>query len=167
LVPDIVGHHTKDKGNLGVAKAHADLVAQGYIVLLPLTEHAPFDVVAYSDERFWRVQVKCRALRAGTVRVIFESTWADVNGIHKRPTDKSQIDIVCIYCPDTDECYYFDPKNCGTSVKLRVTPSLNNQKVGIIDASNLRFMPTEARLPASAAAAPAAAATEPAEAASA
>jgi hypothetical protein len=34
-------HHTKDKGDLGVAKAHADLVAQGYVVLFPATEHAP------------------------------------------------------------------------------------------------------------------------------
>jgi hypothetical protein len=44
-----VAHHTKDKGDLGVAKAHADLVSQGYVVLFPATEHAPFDLVAYRD----------------------------------------------------------------------------------------------------------------------
>ncbi|WP_371815001.1 group I intron-associated PD-(D/E)XK endonuclease [Mycobacterium sp. DL440] len=39
-------HHTKDKGELGVAKAHADLVGKGFYVLFPATEHAPFDLVA-------------------------------------------------------------------------------------------------------------------------
>ncbi|MEA3055553.1 MAG: hypothetical protein QOD30_985, partial [Actinomycetota bacterium] len=36
-----LAHHTKNKGDLGVAKAHADLVGQGFIVLFPTTEHAP------------------------------------------------------------------------------------------------------------------------------
>ena len=39
-------HHTKDKGDLAVVKVQADLVEQGASVLLPLTEHAPFDLVA-------------------------------------------------------------------------------------------------------------------------
>ena len=43
----MAAHHTKDKGDLGVAKAYADLVGQGYTVLFPATEHAPFDLVAY------------------------------------------------------------------------------------------------------------------------
>lgn len=47
-----MAHHTKDKGDLGVAKAHADLTAQGFMVLMPLTEHAPFDLVAYRDGVF-------------------------------------------------------------------------------------------------------------------
>ncbi|MET0901103.1 MAG: group I intron-associated PD-(D/E)XK endonuclease [Mycobacterium sp.] len=37
-----MAHHTKDKGDLGVAKVHADLVSQGFTVLFPATEHAPF-----------------------------------------------------------------------------------------------------------------------------
>ena len=37
-------------------------------MLLPLTEHAPFDLVAYKDGRFYRVQVKYRAAKDGFVR---------------------------------------------------------------------------------------------------
>lgn len=48
----MVRHHTKDKGDLGVAKAHADLVTKGFYVLFPTTEHAPFDLVAYADGAF-------------------------------------------------------------------------------------------------------------------
>jgi len=55
-------HHTKDKGDLGVAHAIADLADQGFVVLTALCEHAPFDLVAYRDGTFVRVQVKYRAL---------------------------------------------------------------------------------------------------------
>jgi len=137
-----MGHHTKDKGDLGVAKAHADLTAQGFVVLLPLTEHAPFDLVTYRDGRFWRVQVKYRTARDGAVNVIFSSTWSDTHGIHKQPIDKSQVDVICIYCPDTDECYYVDPSAYGRSVKLRLSPARNSQVVGINVAASLRQMPT-------------------------
>jgi hypothetical protein len=53
-------HHTKSKGDLGVAKAYCDLVEKGYIVLFPATKHAPFDFVAYDGKRFIRIQVKYR-----------------------------------------------------------------------------------------------------------
>ncbi|WP_460849274.1 group I intron-associated PD-(D/E)XK endonuclease [Nocardioides ultimimeridianus] len=51
-------HHTKDKGDLAVAKAHADLVGTGCVVLFPTTEHAPFDLVAYRDGAFSRVLLR-------------------------------------------------------------------------------------------------------------
>lgn len=81
-------HHTKDKGDLGVAKAHADLVGKGYYVLFPATEHAPFDLVAYAAGTFHRIQVKYRSARAGAVRLNFRSTWADRHGAHSTPIDK-------------------------------------------------------------------------------
>jgi hypothetical protein len=59
------GHHTKDKGDLAVAKVHAGFVERGAIVLLPVTEHAAFDLVAYVDATFYRVQVKHRRLTRG------------------------------------------------------------------------------------------------------
>ena len=74
-------HHTKDKGDLGVAKAHADLVTKGFYVLFPATEHAPFDLVAYADGTFHRVQVRYRAARGGAVQLNLRSTWS---GQHKR-----------------------------------------------------------------------------------
>jgi hypothetical protein len=133
-------HHTKDKGDLGVAKAHADLTAQGFMVLLPMTEHAPFDLVVYKDGRFRRVQVKYRSVNAGAVRVKFYASWADRNGNHARPIDKSQIDVICVYCPDTDECYYVSPGAHGVSVSLRVTASRNNQALGVLHASSFRSL---------------------------
>ncbi|HEX4906063.1 MAG TPA: group I intron-associated PD-(D/E)XK endonuclease, partial [Acidimicrobiales bacterium] len=80
-----LAHHTKNKGDLGVAKAHADLVAQGYMVLFPTTEHAPFDLVTYDGTAFLRVQVKYRSARSGSLEVQFKSMWADRHGTHAVP----------------------------------------------------------------------------------
>jgi hypothetical protein len=45
-------HHTKNKGDLGVLKACADLAQQGFLVLNPLSEHSPFDLFAYKNLAF-------------------------------------------------------------------------------------------------------------------
>ena len=133
-----LAHHTKNKGDLGVAKAHADLVAQGYMVLFPATEHAPFDLVAYDGSAFLRVQVKYRSARSGALEVQFKSMWADRNGTHAAPMDKASVDVVCIYCPETDECYYVRPAEHGASVTLRVVPTRNGQLIGVLAASSFR-----------------------------
>ena len=49
-------HHTKNKGDLGILKAQLDLFKQGYSLYFPLSEHEPFDIVAYKDHKFLRIQ---------------------------------------------------------------------------------------------------------------
>jgi len=137
-----VVHHTKEKGDLGVLKAQLDLFEQGYLVMHPLTEHASFDLVAYRDGRFLRVQVKYKSVdRTGSITVHFRSSWADKNGTHMRPVNKDEIDLYCIYCPDTDECYYLDPKEYNRSVTLRVEAPKNNQSRNIRLAADYRRVP--------------------------
>jgi PD-(D/E)XK endonuclease len=134
-------HHTKNKGDLGVAKAHCDLVEKGYIVLFPTTEHAPFDLVAYDGNKFIRIQVKYRRAVNGSVQIRLENWWADRNGSHGVPIDKSQVDVFCVYCPDTDKCYYFKPENAKTYFSLRIETPKNNQS------KNINFAEDFARVP--------------------
>ena len=134
-------HHTKNKGDLGVAKAHCDLVEKGYIVLFPATEHAPFDLVAYDGFRFIRIQVKYRCAVNGSVQIRLESWWADKNGAHGKPIDKSQIDVFCVYCPNTDLCYYFKPENAQTYFTIRIDTPKNNQLKKINLAENFTRVP--------------------------
>lgn len=144
-------HHTKDKGDLGVAKAHADLAAKGYLVLFPTTEHAPFDLVAHKidDGTFVRVQVKYRRARpCGSIYVEFKGSWSDRAGVHTVLIDKSAIDVFCVYCPDTDECYYLRPDRYGHSVTLRILPSRNNQRSRIWMAADFRELPPLVDAPA-------------------
>ncbi|WP_111512292.1 group I intron-associated PD-(D/E)XK endonuclease [Mycobacterium kyogaense] len=137
----MAGHHTKDKGDLGIAKVHADLVAKGFTILFPATEHAPFDLVAYGAGSFTRLQVKYRSARSGAVKVQFRSSWADRAGTHSTQIDKTSIDAVAIYCPDTDQCYYVNPLAPGSSVTLCMVSSRNGQRAGVLDASAFRELP--------------------------
>ena len=134
-------HHTKNKGDLGVAKAHCDLVEKGYMVLFPTTEHAPFDLVAYDGIKFIRIQVKYRRAVNGSVQIRLENWWADRNGSHGKPIDKSEADVFCVYCPDTDRCYYFKPENIKTYFSLRIAAPKNNQSKNINFAEDFAGVP--------------------------
>ena len=134
-------HHTKNKGDLGVAKAFCDLVEKGYLVLFPSTEHAPFDLVAYDGERFVRIQVKYRSAVKGVLQVNWISWWADKNGSHGKLVDKGQVDVFCIYCPETDKCYYVRADEANVGLTLRIATPKNNQL------QNVRFAESYTRVP--------------------
>lgn len=136
-------HHTKDKGDLGVLKAQADLAEQGYIVLVPLSEHQAFDIVAYKEGVFKRIQVKYRALdrTAGAIQVKLSTCWADRKGTHTSLVCPTSVDVFCVYCPETDECYYFGYPDRGKNFSLRVNAPKNNQAKGIKLATNYRRVP--------------------------
>ena len=135
-------HHTKNKGDLGVLKAKLDLYEQGFLILNPETEHAPFDLVIYKDGIYRSVQVKYRSLnKRGTLEVAFRSSYCDTNGVVTKAVDKQQIDIYAVYCPETDKCYYFDPRKFNKSIALRVDTPRNQQRNGIRFAENFRKVP--------------------------
>ncbi len=120
-------HHTKNKGDLGSIMAMADMTAKGWSILLPLTEHAAFDFVAYIGERFLRVQAKYRCMVDGVALVALRSVWTDRHGTHTVPLDRGAIDLLCIYVPEDGRCFYVDPKLVrGKSFGLRFAPTLNN-----------------------------------------
>lgn len=137
----VTRHHTKDKGDIAVAKAIADLASRGAAVLLPLTEHAAFDLVAFFDDRFFRVQVKYRTVKNGSVTVRFRSTWADRHGVHASPMSKEEVDVVLVYCPDTDRCYYVDHHQHRKEVSLRIDPPRSGQRHGVNFADDQLVMP--------------------------
>lgn len=134
-------HHTKNKGDLGVAKAYCDLVEKGFIVLFPSTEHAPFDLVAYDGNKFIKIQVKYRRAVNGAIQIRMINWWADRNGSHSKQVDKNQVDVFCVYCPDTDKCYYFKTENVNICFSLRIDTPKNNQL------KNVKFADDFTRVP--------------------
>lgn len=138
----MIVHHTKNKGDLGVLKVKVDLYEQGYLILVPETEHCPFDLVIYQNGVFKTVQVKYRNLvKSGVLEVPFRSSYSTSKGVKSKAVNKQLIDIYAIYCPQTDECYYFDPKLYNVSIALRVKTSLNNQKTRTHLAADFRKVP--------------------------
>jgi hypothetical protein len=55
--------------------------------------------------------------------------------------NKDEVDVVCVYCPSTDECYYFDPNQVKQSVTLRVRAAGNGQHKAVRMANNYRSVP--------------------------
>jgi len=136
-------HHTKNKGDLGVLKAQLNLYEKGYLILTPHTEHAPFDLVGYKNGKFLRIQVKYRTAKNDKIEVPFRTCWADKNGTHTQDYDKNEIDVMCVYCPDTDKCYYVNPQECNKTFNLRLSTPKNNQKNGIHLAENYMELPLD------------------------
>jgi len=119
----------------------ADLGMKGWGILVPVTEHEAFDLVAYRDDTFLRIQVKYRTAVDGCIIVPFRSCWADRHGVHTLAMNKEIVDLVCVYCPDTDRCYYIDPKQHRGTVQLRLTPTRNRQKKRIMLAEQFTELP--------------------------
>lgn len=133
-------HHTKDKGDAGVGFVVADMLKAGIQPAMLLSEHLPFDCIAIApDAKLARVQVKYRSARSGFIAVKMTSCWADKHGVHSRHADKSMIDAVAVYCPDTATVYYVKTSEISDNVDnftLRLEPSKNGQKSGIRMASD-------------------------------
>lgn len=138
-------HHTKTKGDLGVVHAELDLIEKGFLILYPRTEHAPFDLVAYDGNRFIRVQVKYRAAVNGCLHIRFATFWNDRHGTHMRPMPKDEVDVLCVYCPETKRCYYLDPQHFQTHAALRIDAPRNNQTEGIHFAQEFVDLPKSIR----------------------
>lgn len=135
-------HHTKDKGDKGTGNVIADLLSKGIQVCLPLSEHLPFDLIAVkNDGTLMRVSVKYRTLMKGTVSVAFKSSYSDSHGVHIKAVDKSLIDLLAIYCPETNLVYYVIPSEFDKNVTLRVNESKNNQTKGINLAKDYLMVP--------------------------
>ena len=132
-------HPTKTKGDLGLYKARLAMYEAGFLILNPDTEHAPFDLVIYRDKKFYTVQVKCRSVTntkrksAGTgyVSVLFGSIAVNTNRTNVKRMDKSVVDIVCIYCIDSDTCYYVNPRKYNKIMSIRINDPINRQKSGV------------------------------------
>lgn len=106
-------HHTKDKGDLAVAKTIADLTEKGYAVLTPLSEHLPFDLVSY-DGCLKRIQVKHSS--DGEVRA--RTSWSDKHGNHRKKYNESDFDYYAIYIPEKNVVCYPSIKFKGITLRF-------------------------------------------------
>ena len=64
---------------------------------------------------------------------------ADSKQYHKSTYDLNFVDSFAVYCPDTKRCYFLNSKEIGTNISmisLRVLPTKNSQKIGIIYAED-------------------------------
>lgn len=134
-------HHTKDKGDTGLGFVMADLLKNGIQVALPISEHLPFDCIAISENNeLLKISVKYRKKKKGSVEVRLRSYWADKKGNHTNEHQHGDYDVIAIYCPDVEECYYikWNEIEKSASLTLRIEEPKNGQKNGIRMASDYK-----------------------------
>lgn len=125
-------HHTKDKGDLGLVKSIADLTEKGFSILTPISEHLPFDFVAYhvESEKLYRVQAKYSSIKSGMIQVRLKTSYNSRKGCVSTRYAIGSFDIVSIYCPETNAVYYVseqDTRQNLSTMTLRVnTPKPGN-----------------------------------------
>ena len=64
----------------------------------------------------------------GILEVRFRSSYSTASGVTTKEVNKEEIDVYCVYCPQTDSCYYFNPKLFSKSISLRVDSPKNKQE---------------------------------------
>jgi len=112
-------HHTKEKGDIAVTKIIADLTEKGFDILLPISEHLPFDLIAYKDHISYRLQ--CKYASDGIAKC--KTSWADKNGNHVKKYSINDFDYFGLYLPDTKSCVYPSAKYMGSKINTEIPNS--------------------------------------------
>lgn len=97
---------TCDKGDKAEVAVMNDLVRLGYKVLIPYGHNWRFDLVAYLDGRFIRIQVK-KAIdgRGGLGRQLTIRAFSGI-GEYKHKYTKDEVDVIAAFIEDDNEVIY-------------------------------------------------------------
>lgn len=113
-------HHTKDKGDVATTQAIADLTKKGYTILTPtVSEHLPFDFVAFKENMFYRIQSKYSFNRQATNK----TSWNDKHGNHTKTYTENDFDYYAIYVPQYNKIIYPSIKFAGCNFAFEVPNS--------------------------------------------
>jgi PD-(D/E)XK endonuclease len=98
--------HTSAKGDLGVVKAIARLTELSWNVGVLITEHQHYDLLAEKNGKMIRVQVKYAPIKRGIISADLRCIWANTSGTKVRQYTTGDYDVLALYCPDSDKCYF-------------------------------------------------------------
>lgn len=89
--------------HIAAAMALADLTLKGYICFTTtVSEHLPFDLIAYKDGKCLRIQAKYNSNR----KIRNKTSWADKHGSHFKYYKKDDFDYYALYIPDLNRVLY-------------------------------------------------------------
>lgn len=130
----------------------ADLRRRGFGVAIPFGEDHDFDLILIRGARLERVQVKYVASDGAVIKLKCLS-HSLTNGKVRRTKryTAASIDILAVYDATSARCYYVSAAELGdgrSTLFLRLTPSLNGQRVGIRSAVDYLDPPCERVEPA-------------------
>jgi hypothetical protein len=126
--------HPKTVGDRSTLAVMLALQTAGYAVLVPFGENTRYDLVIDDGRRLSRVQCKSARLRSGAIEFAVSSCYA--HHPHPKVIRRSyagEVDFFGVYCRETRDVLLVPIEELPMRViaRLRVTPPLNNQRVGI------------------------------------
>lgn len=139
---------TNQKGLVAETATIHEAVKRGICVSQPLDDER-YDLILDLPTGLLRVQCKWAPRSADVVVVRCSSNRRTRRGLLRRIYTSDEIDAIAAYCPDV-RCCYLLPAGlfAGRSqVHLRLSPSRNNQAVGIHWAKDFEFGATLQGLP--------------------
>lgn len=128
--------NNKHIGEIGERIAIGELSKFGLDILLPMSDNLPYDFVVFTNNTFYKCQVKSTNGRGKNESFRFNLTSNNWNKGIEYKYSEDEIDI--IICCDLTNIYLFkfselkDKKN----IYIRDTETKNNQKKGIIFAKD-------------------------------
>ena len=96
--------------------------------MYPLSSASAFDLIILINNEFKRIQVKY--VKSKDNKITISVRRAIRNGRAKFITN-IDFDILAIYCPCTNKCYFINKEEFKESVTLRLTKPKNNQQLSI------------------------------------
>jgi hypothetical protein len=137
---------TDQKGAIAEAAISLEALKLGIAVSKPLVERA-YDLIFELEEGLVRVQCKW-AIRCGDV--IFVRCYRSrrsADGLIRTFYTGDEVDAFAAYCAELKSCYFL-PLDClpqGQAIHLRLSPTRNNQQLGIKWAKRYEFAATLGR----------------------
>jgi hypothetical protein len=134
---------TNQKGAIAEAAIIHEATKLGIPVLRPTTDER-YDIVLDLRGRFVRVQCKWAALKGEVVAFPCRSCRRAREGLRHRPYRSEEIDAFAAYCADLDRSFYV-PMHVAQgrlAIQFRISPTRNNQRVGVNWADDFDFAAT-------------------------
>lgn len=142
-------HNPNHKGNVAELAIATEAANLGLSVLKPLTEHERYDLVLGVADRLLRVQCKWAGRNGDVICVRPRSSYhSPTQGYVRSSYDRSQIDLLAVYCGELERCYLLPVDMVAGQgvVHLRLAQAKNNQRAALNWAADYEFRGAIAQL---------------------
>jgi hypothetical protein len=132
---------TDQKGSIAEAAIMLAAIKLGIGVLKPVNDGLRYDLVFDLASRLWRVQCKWAVRCGDVVQVRCYSCRRGPEGLRRTVYSPDEVDAFAAYCMDLDRCWFLPIEHFPRrrAIQLRLSPTRNNQALGINWADDFDF----------------------------
>ena len=132
---------TDQKGSIAEAEVICAAMKLGIGVYRPVTDGERYDLIFDLRPRLVRVQCKWAPLHGEVIVLRCYTARRNCEGLVRRGYRVGELDAYAAYCADLDRCYFipFEAVDGRLEVTLRLSPTRNNQRLGINWARDFEF----------------------------